>query len=184
VIHWVGKQSFKIIYRALKNGGKFVASISGKGGSTVEETAWKKIQELGYSKYFKKSKDGKWKDKNYIPNQFTVEMELRNAGFAEFKVMTEKFNVFDLKTNKSLKEIFNAEIDMTLPYYEEMRVVENSKSPKEVYDSVMTTTLPKYYEKLHDEEERENLKNSVLLCLIEENKPVIYESIVIQAKKR
>jgi cyclopropane fatty-acyl-phospholipid synthase-like methyltransferase len=183
VIHWTGKQSFKIIYRALKNGGKFVASISGKGGSAVEETAWKKIQELGYSKYFEKSKDGKWKDKNYIPDQSTVEMELRNAGFTEIKATTEKCNVFDLKTNKSLKEIFNAEINMALPYYEEMRIAENRKKPKEIYEAVMTTTLPKYYEKLHDDEERKNLKNSVLLCLIEENKPIIYEDIVIEAKK-
>jgi ubiquinone/menaquinone biosynthesis C-methylase UbiE len=156
VIHWVGPQCFKIISNALKEGGQFVASISGGvngKGSTPElrEVIWRKIEEFGYDKYFTE-----WDDKRYNPDQGIVETELRKAGFSPFRVVSEKRNNLDSP---------------------------NGKSPKEIYEAELVTTLPPYYAKLHNAEERKQLYESVLSCFLEEKTPITNVDIVIQARK-
>jgi ubiquinone/menaquinone biosynthesis C-methylase UbiE len=156
LIHWVGPQCFKIAYKALKNGGQFVASVSGSisgEGATPElrEVVCRKIKEIGYDKYFQQ-----WNDTRYNPSQDTVEKELQEAGFTGIKVVTEKYNNLDLEIGKTSKEIYEAEL---------------------------VTTLPPYYAKLRNDEERRELFDSVLSCLIEEATPINNVDIVIQAKK-
>jgi trans-aconitate methyltransferase len=135
LIHWVGPQCFKIVYKALKNGGQFVASLSGEGECTeLRDVIRRKIEELAYDKYFRK-----WNDTRYNPSQSSVEKELRETGFTGFKVITEKYDKLDLKIGKTSKEIYEAELVTTLPpYYAKL---DNDEERKHLFNSVLSCLI-------------------------------------------